>query len=245
DLLAEHKGIALDLASIPAEDPRTYAMIRRADTIGVFQIESRAQMATLPRMKPERFYDLVVEVAIIRPGPIVGRMVHPYLQRRAGKEPVVYPHPSLEPVLARTLGVPLFQEQLLRIAMTAAGFSGGEAEELRRAMGFKRSRGRMEKLELRLREGMRKNGIIGKAADEIIVGITSFALYGFPESHAASFALIAYASSYLKCHHPAAFCAAMLNCYPLGFYHPATLIKDAQHHGVEVRPVDVTQSSWR
>ena len=244
-LIAEHEGVKVDLAHLPPDDPAVYEMLRKADTIGVFQVESRAQMATLPRMKPRTFYDLVVEVAIIRPGPIVGQMVNPYLERRNGRAPVTYPHPSLEPILRRTLGVPLFQEQLLRIAMTAAGFSGGEAEELRRAMGFKRSRGRMEKLELRLREGMTRNGITGKAADEIILGIMSFALYGFPESHAASFALIAYASSYLKCHHAAAFCAAMLNCYPLGFYHPATLVKDTQRHGVEVRPIDVTRSDWR
>ena len=239
------KASTLDLAHLPPDDPAVYEMLQKADTVGVFQVESRAQMATLPRMKPRTFYDLVVEVAIIRPGPIVGQMVNPYLERRNGRQRVTYPHPSLEPILRRTLGVPLFQEQLLRIAMTAAGFSGGEAEELRRAMGFKRSRGRMEKLELRLREGMAKNGITGKTADEIILGITSFALYGFPESHAASFALIAYASAFLKCHHAAAFCAAMLNCYPLGFYHPATLVKDAQHHGVEVRPVDAAWSDWR
>ena len=244
-LVAGHEGVTLDLAHLPPDDPAVYEMLQKADTVGVFQVESRAQMATLPRMKPRTFYDLVVEVAIIRPGPIVGQMVNPYLERRNGRQRVTYPHPSLEPILRRTLGVPLFQEQLLRIAMTAAGFSGGEAEELRRAMGFKRSRGRMEKLELRLREGMAKNGITGKTADEIILGITSFALYGFPESHAASFALIAYASAFLKCHHAAAFCAAMLNCYPLGFYHPATLVKDAQHHGVEVRPVDAAWSDWR
>ncbi len=244
-LIAAHENVKVDLAHLPPDDPAVYQMLRKADTIGVFQVESRAQMATLPRMKPRTFYDLVVEVAIIRPGPIVGQMVNPYLERRNGRAPITYAHPSLEPILRRTLGVPLFQEQLLRIAMTAAGFSGGEAEELRRAMGFKRSRGRMEKLELRLREGMAKNGITGTAADEIILGIMSFALYGFPESHAASFALIAYASAYLKCHHAAAFCAAMLNCYPLGFYHPATLVKDAQRHGVEVRPIDVTRSHWR
>jgi error-prone DNA polymerase len=244
-LVARHEGITVDLAHLPPDDPDVYRMLCKADTIGVFQVESRAQMATLPRMKPRRFYDLVVEVAIIRPGPIVGQMVNPYLERRNGRQPVTYAHPSLEPILRRTLGVPLFQEQLLRIAMTAAGFTGGEAEELRRAMGFKRSRGRMERLETRLREGMAKNGITGKAADEIVLSITSFALYGFPESHAASFALIAYASSYLKCHHPAAFFAAMLNCYPLGFYHPATLVKDAQRHGLEIRPIDVTQSDWQ
>jgi error-prone DNA polymerase len=244
-LVAAHEGTTVDLAHLPPDDPAVYRMLCKADTIGVFQVESRAQMATLPRMKPRRFYDLVVEVAIIRPGPIVGRMVNPYLERRNGRAPVTYAHPSLEPILRRTLGVPLFQEQLLRMAMTVAGFSGGEAEELRRAMGFKRSRGRMEKLELRLREGMARNGITGKTADEIILSITSFALYGFPESHAASFALIAYASSYLKCHHATAFYTAMLNCYPLGFYHPATLVKDAQRHGVEVRPIDVTRSDWR
>jgi error-prone DNA polymerase len=219
-------------------------MIRRADTVGVFQIESRAQMATLPRMRPERFYDLVVEVAIIRPGPIVGRMVHPYLNRRNGREAVTYAHPALEPILARTLGVPIFQEQLLRIAMTAAGFSGGEAEELRRAMGFKRSAERMEPIERRLRAGMDARGIRGEAQDEIVRGITSFALYGFPESHAASFALLAYASAYLKAHHPAAFLASLLNAQPMGFYAPATLVKDAQRHGVEVRPVDALRSGW-
>ena len=188
-LVREHEGVALDLAHLPPDDPEVYAMLRRADTIGVFQIESRAQMATLPRMKPRTFYDLVVEVAIIRPGPIVGQMVNPYLERRNGRAPVTYPHPSLEPILRRTLGVPLFQEQVLRIAMTAAELSGGEAEELRRAMGFKRSAARMEKIEQRLREGMAGNGIAGKAADDIVRSITSFALYGFPESHAASFAL--------------------------------------------------------
>jgi error-prone DNA polymerase len=243
-MVREHEGIVLDLAHLPPEDPPTYQMLREADTVGVFQVESRAQMATLPRMKPRTFYDLVVEVAIIRPGPIVGKMVNPYLERRNGRMPVTYPHPSLEPILRRTLGVPLFQEQLLRIAMTAAGFSGGEAEELRRAMGFKRSRDRMAQIELKLRKGMARNGISGQTAEEIIGSIASFALYGFPESHAASFALIAYASAYLKCHHPAAFFAAMLNCYPLGFYHPATLVKDAQRHGLTVLPVDVNHSAW-
>lgn len=243
-MIREHEGVEIDLAHLPADDSEVYAMLKRADTVGVFQVESRAQMATLPRMKPERFYDLVVEVAIIRPGPIVGKMVHPYLNRRNGREPVTYAHPSLEPILRRTLGVPLFQEQLLRIAMTAAGFSGGEAEELRRAMGFKRSTERMEKIERRLRDGMARNGIAGSVADDIVRSITSFALYGFPESHAASFALIAYASAYLKRHHPAAFFAALLNCYPMGFYHPSTLAKDAERHGVAIRPVDVTRSNW-
>jgi len=387
----------VDLAHLPPDDPQVYAMLRRADTIGVFQVESRAQMATLPRMQPERFYDLVVEVAIIRPGPIVGQMVNPYLKRRAGREPVGYAHPSLEPILARTLGVPLFQEQLLRIAMTVAGFTGGEAEELRRAMGFKRSVERMAAIERRLREGMAEREITGAVQDEIVRQITSFALYGFPEcvvgdtrvidadtgglvriedvatghaplmttlacdadlqlrprrvlearasgkrmvyrlrtalgreitataehpfltvngwrklgelgegdhvatarmlpalgqgrwprlsashiywdrvtsiepvgvretydlridedhnflandfvvhnSHAASFALIAYASAYLKAHHPAAFACALLNAWPMGFYHPATVVKDAQRHGVPVRPIDVTQSAWK
>jgi error-prone DNA polymerase len=243
-LVREHENVALDLAHLTPDDPEVYAMLQRADTIGVFQVESRAQMATLVRMKPRTFYDLVVEVAIIRPGPIVGEMVHPYLERRAGRAPVTYPHPALEPILRRTLGVPLFQEQLLRIAMAVAGFSGGEAEELRRALGFRRSPQRMEDIERRLRSGMTRNGIGGPAAEEIVRSITSFALYGFPESHAASFALIAYTSAYLKCRYPVEFFAAMLNCYPLGFYHPATLVKDAQRHGVAVRPIDVTHSNW-
>ncbi len=238
-LIARHEGISVDLAALPPDDPETYAMMRRADTIGVFQIESRAQMATLPRLKPKNFYDLVVEIAIIRPGPIVGQMVHPYLNRRAGREPVEYPHESLRPILERTLGVPIFQEQLLRIAMTAAGFSGGEAEELRRAMGFKRSVERMDKIEARLRSGMRARGFTREAEDQIVLHISSFALYGFPESHSASFALIAYASAYLKRHHPAAFLVGLLRAQPMGFYNPATLVKDAQRHGVEVRPVDV------
>jgi error-prone DNA polymerase len=243
-LVHAHEGVPLDLAHLPPDDPRVYAMLQRADTIGVFQVESRAQMATLPRMRPERFYDLVVEVAIIRPGPIVGQMVHPYLARRAGREPVTYAHPSLEPILARTLGVPLFQEQLLRMAMAVAGFTGGEAEELRRAMGFKRSVERMTTIEQRLRDGMTARGITGEAQEEIVRAITSFALYGFPESHAASFALIAYASAYLKAHHPAAFYCAMLNAWPMGFYHPATLVKDGERHGVLFRPVDAARSAW-
>jgi error-prone DNA polymerase len=241
-LVRAHDGVEIDLAHLPADDPKTYDMIQRADTVGLFQIESRAQMATLPRMRPERFYDLVVEVAIIRPGPIVGQMVHPYLDRRNGRQPVTYAHPSLEPILKRTLGVPLFQEQLMRIAMVAAGFSGGEAEELRRAMGFKRSVDRMKKLEVRLREGMAERGIVGEAAEQIVKGIQSFALYGFPESHAASFALLAYASAYIRAHHPAPYLAALLNNWPMGFYHPATLVKDAQRHGVRVLPIDAATS---
>ncbi len=210
----------------------------------MFQIESRAQMSCLPRLQPKRFYDIVVQVAIIRPGPIVGQMVNPYLQRRQGREEVTYPHPSLEPVLARTLGVPLFQEQLLRIAMVAAGFSGGEAEELRRAMGFKRSQARMKEIEAKLRRGMTEKGIAQAAQEQIILSITSFALYGFPESHAASFALIAYASAFLKCHYLAAFTAALLNNQPMGFYRPATIVKDAQRHGLKVLPIDVMKSEW-
>ncbi len=244
-LVREHEGVEIDLAHLPPDDPAVYRMLRRGDTIGVFQVESRAQMATLPRMKPERFYDLVVEVAIIRPGPIVGKMVHPYLDRRNGRAPVTYDHPLLEPILARTLGVPLFQEQVLRMAMAVAGFNAGEAEELRRAMGFKRSQSRMQMIETRLRQGMQKQGVTGAAADAVVRSITSFALYGFPESHAASFALITYASAYLRAHHLAAFTCAMLNNWPLGFYHPATLVKDAQRHGLRVLPVDVTHSNWQ
>jgi error-prone DNA polymerase len=243
-LVRRHEGKELDYARLPVDDPKVYAMLRAADTVGVFQVESRAQMATLPRMKPDHFYDLVVEVAIIRPGPIVGKMVNPYLARRTGREPVRYPHPSLEPILKRTLGVPLFQEQLIRLAMVASGFSGGQAEELRRAMGFKRSQQRMNVIEADLRAGMIKNGITGEAQEEIVQGIKSFALYGFPESHAASFALLAYASAYLKAYHPASFTCALLNNWPMGFYHPSTLVNDAVRHGVEVRPIDVARSGW-
>jgi error-prone DNA polymerase len=234
----------VDLAHLPPNDPAVYRMLQEADTIGIFQVESRAQMATLPRLRPQCFYDIVVEVAIIRPGPIVGQMVHPYLKRRQGGEPVEYPHPSLEPILRRTMGVPLFQEQLLRMAMVAAGFSGGEAEELRRAMGFKRSEKRMQQIEGRLRTGMARQGIAGEPAEAIVRSITSFALYGFPESHAASFALLVYASAYLKAHFPAAFYTALLNNQPMGFYHPATLVKDAQRHGVSFLAIDVQESDW-
>ncbi len=243
-LVRESYGEEVDLAHLPQDDDAVYKALQQADTVGMFQVESRAQMSCLPRLRPEHFYDVVVEVAIIRPGPIVGNMVHPYLKRRQGREPVEYPHPSLEPVLKRTLGVPLFQEQLLRMAMIAADFTGGEAEELRRAMGFKRSEARMKGIESKLRAGMERKGIVGEAQEEIIKSITSFALYGFPESHAASFALIAYASAYLKCHYLAAFTAALLNNQPMGFYHPATLVKDAQRHGLRVKPIDITQSDW-
>ena len=203
-LIRDHYGEEVDLAHLPADDPTVYSTLQKADTIGMFQVESRAQMSCLPRLRPKRFYDIVVQVAIIRPGPIVGQMVNPFLQRRMGREQVTYPHPSLEPVLKRTLGVPLFQEQLLRMAMVVADFSGGEAEDLRRAMGFKRSEKRMKEIEAKLRAGMERNGISREAQEQIVLSITSFALYGFPESHAASFALIAYASAYLKCHYLAA-----------------------------------------
>ena len=243
-IIEQDHGEKVSLAHLPADDPAIYDALQKADTVGMFQIESRAQMSCLPRLRPKCFYDIVVQVAIIRPGPIVGQMVNPYLKRRQGREPVDYLHPLLEPVLARTLGVPLFQEQLLRLAMIAAGFTGGEAEELRRALGFKRSEARMKEVEKKLRRGMEKKGIVPETQDKIVRSITSFALYGFPESHAASFALIAYASAYLKCHYLAAFTAAMLNNQPMGFYQPATLVKDAQRHGLKVRPIDVTCSDW-
>jgi error-prone DNA polymerase len=245
ELIRDHYHEEVDLAHLPADDPVVYSTLQKADTVGMFQVESRAQMACLPRLKPKRFYDIVVQVAIIRPGPIVGNMVNPFLKRRQGREAVTYPHPSLETVLGRTLGVPLFQEQLLRMAMITANFTGGEAEELRRAMGFKRSEARMKPIEEKLRSGMTRNGIRGDTQEQIIQSITSFALYGFPESHAASFALIAYASAYLKCHYLAAFTAALLNNQPMGFYHPATIVKDAQRHGLKVLPMDVTRSDWK
>jgi error-prone DNA polymerase len=244
ELIRNHYDEEVDLAHLPQDDPSVYSALQQADTVGLFQVESRAQMSCLPRLRPKRFYDIVVQVAIIRPGPIVGQMVNPFLQRRQGRQEVTYPHPSLEPVLKRTLGVPLFQEQLLRLAMIAANFTGGEAEDLRRAMGFKRSQARMKEIEAKLRAGMTHNGISPKAQEEIILSITSFALYGFPESHAASFALIAYASAYLKCHYLAAFTAALLNNQPMGFYSPATITKDAQRHGLKILPVDVTCSEW-
>ncbi len=243
-LIREHSHEDVDLAHLPQDDPAVYAALQKADTVGLFQVESRAQMSCLPRLKPKNFYDIVVEVAIIRPGPIVGEMYHPYLRRRQGREAIESLHPSLEPVLKRTLGVPLFQEQLLKMAMIAAGFSGSEAEELRRAFGFKRSEKRMSEIEGKLRAGMTNNGITGEVQDRIVKSIASFALYGFPESHAASFALIAYASAYLKCHYLAAFTAAMLNNQPMGFYSPQTLVKDAQRHGLRFKPVDVAHSQW-
>jgi len=243
ELIPRYYKKEIDLATLP-EDPLVYQTLCKADTVGMFQVESRAQMASIPHNAPVRFYDLVVQVAIIRPGPIVGKMMHPYMRRRQGKEEVTYPHPSLEPVLKRTLGVPLFQEQLLRMAMTVASFSGAEAEELRRAVGMRRSMQRMKDLEGRLRAGMTHNGIGPEAQDNIVQGISSFAMYGFPESHAASFALIAYASAYLKVHYLAAFTCGLLNNQPMGFYSPAVLIKDAQRHGLRVRPIDVQRSDW-
>ena len=243
-LIRDHYGEEIDLARLPQDCPDVYEVIRKADTIGMFQIESCAQMASLPRNSPRKFYDLVTQVALIRPGPITGDMTNPYLNRRQGKEPVTYPHPSLRPVLERTLGVPLFQEQLLKMAMICASFTGGQAEELRRALGSKRSQRRMREIEAQLRVGMARNGISGEAQGQIVKFITSFAQYGFPESHAASFALIAYASAFLKVRYLAAFTAALLNNYPMGFYHPATIVKDAQRHGLRVKPVDVTRSGW-
>ena len=243
-LVRLHRGVTIDLARLPMNDPAVYDMLCRADTIGVFQVESRAQMNTLPRLAPRAFYDLVVEVALIRPGPIQGDMVHPYLRRRAGLEPVTYPHPSLEPILERTLGVPLFQEQGMQVAIAAAGFTPGEADELRRAMGHKRSHERMAKICSKLVEGMARNGIEPDIARRIFNQIAAFADYGFPESHAASFALLVYASAYLKLYYPAAFACALLNAQPMGFYAPGTIVEDAKRHGVEVRGVDVMHSGW-
>jgi error-prone DNA polymerase len=244
DLVPRHYKEPLDLGQLPHNDAQVYRTLQNADTVGMFQIESRAQMSALPRNRPVCFYDLVVQVAIIRPGPIVGKMMNPYMKRRQGKEAVSYAHPLLEPVLKRTLGVPLFQEQLIRMSMIVANFSGDEAEQLRRAMGMRRSQARMRELEVKLRQGMTQNGIHSDAQEQIIQSIQSFALYGFPESHAASFALIAYASAYLKCHYLAAFTAAMLNNQPMGFYSPSTLVKDAQLHGLRVKPIDVQRSDW-
>jgi error-prone DNA polymerase len=244
-IIRESYGEKVDLAHLPQDDKEVYQALQTADTIGLFQVESRAQMSCLPRLQPQNFYDIVVEVAIIRPGPIVGQMYHPYLRRRQGLEKPDALHPSLENMLARTLGVPLFQEQLLKMAMITANFSGSEAEELRRALGFKRSEKRMREVEAKLREGMTRNGITGEVQERIVKSITSFALYGFPESHAASFALLAYASAYLKCRYLAAFTAATLNNQPMGFYHPQTLVKDAQRHGLHFKPVDISRSQWR
>ncbi len=244
ELIPKYYGKQVDIAQIPHDDPKVYESLRRADTIGLFQVESRAQMASLPRNNPDKFYDLVVQVAIIRPGPIVGQMMNPYMERRQGRQEIEYPHPLLEPVLRRTLGVPLFQEQLLRIAMVIANFTGGEAEELRRALGSRRSADKMKMLEGKLRAGMDANGVGPKAQEEIVLAVSSFALYGFPESHAASFALIAYASAWLKFHYLPVFTAAILNNQPMGFYSAAVLVKDAQRHGLRIRAVDILCSEW-
>jgi error-prone DNA polymerase len=237
-------ALPLALHTIPSDDKATYEMIQRADTVGVFQIESRAQQSMLPRMKPRCFYDIVMQVAIIRPGPIQGQMVHPFLRRRSGLEPVTYPHPKLKPVLERTLGVPLFQEQGMRMAIEAAGFTPGEADRLRRAMGHKRSHQRMREIYPRLVEGMVNNGIDRTAAEQLFHMLEGFADYGFPESHAASFALLAYASAFVKCHYPAVFAAAILNVQPMGFYSTEVLVNDARRHGVEVKPVEANASEY-
>lgn len=244
DLLKKHTGKRWSLATLPAEDPDVYDMICRADTLGVFQIESRAQMSMLPRLRPRRFYDLVIEVAIVRPGPIQGDMVHPYLKRRNGDEPVTYPNDAIEAVLERTLGVPIFQEQAMKLAEVAAGFTPGEADQLRRAMAAWRSPGKIERYRQKLLDGMRANGLDEEFAERCYRQLQGFGEYGFPESHAASFALLVYASCWLKHHHPEVFCAAMLNSQPLGFYAPAQLVRDAKQHGVEVLPVDINLSDW-
>ncbi|HET9576462.1 MAG TPA: error-prone DNA polymerase [Usitatibacter sp.] len=242
DLVNGYRGTAMRMGDIPPEDPRVYAMIQRADTIGVFQIESRAQMSMLPRLKPREFYDLVIEVAIVRPGPITGRMVHPYLRRREGKEPVTYASPEVKKVLERTLGVSIFQEQVMQLAVVAAGFTPGEADQLRRAMASWRRRGGIEPFRDKLVGGMRKRGYSQEFAEQIYQQIQGFGEYGFPESHAASFALLVYVSSWLKCHEPAAFACALLNSQPMGFYSPSSIVQDARRHGVQMRPVDVQVS---
>jgi len=244
-LLREHRGVELSMATIPPEDEATFDMICRSDTVGVFQIESRAQMAMLPRLRPRNFYDLVIEISIVRPGPITGGMVHPYLRRRQGKEPVEYPHPSLQPVLEKTLGVPLFQEQVMRLAVVAADYTPGEADQLRRDMAAWHRTGRMERHRERLITRMQAKGIAPEFAERVFEQIRGFGEYGFPESHAASFALIAYATAWLKCHYPAEFACSLLNAQPMGFYAPATIVEDAKRHQVVVNPIDVQSSSWQ
>ncbi|HEY6985782.1 MAG TPA: OB-fold nucleic acid binding domain-containing protein, partial [Rhodanobacteraceae bacterium] len=244
DLLRAHKNVSLDLAAVRQDDPATYEMIRKADTVGVFQIESRAQMSMLPRLKPAKFYDLVIEVAIVRPGPIQGGMVHPYLKRRQGIEEVVYESDEIEHVLGRTLGVPIFQEQVMELLRVAADFTPGEADALRRSMAAWRRKGGLGHFEQRIFEGMARNGYSREFAARIFQQIQGFGEYGFPESHSYSFALLAYVSSWLKCHHPETFTCALLNSQPMGFYQPAQLIQDAQRHGVRVLPIDVTASCW-
>ncbi|HKP60129.1 MAG TPA: error-prone DNA polymerase [Polyangiales bacterium] len=244
DMLKERRGIELSMAEIPAQDEPTFEMIRQADTVGVFQIESRAQMSMLPRLLPKNFYDLVVEVSIVRPGPITGGMVHPYLRRRNGQEPVEYPHACLKPVLEKTLGVPLFQEQVMKLAIVAADYTPGESDQLRRDMAAWRKTGRIESHRERLLTRMQSKGISAEFAERVFKQILGFGEYGFPESHAASFALIAYATAYLRTHYPAEFCCSLLNAQPMGFYSPATIIDDAKRHGVVVRPIDAVYSAW-
>ncbi len=244
ELVEKSGGPRLTLATVPAEDPAVYEMISRADTVGVFQIESRAQMSMLPRLKPQCFYDLVIEVAIVRPGPIQGDMVHPYLRRRAGEEPVTYPNDAIREVLEKTLGVPLFQEQAMRLAVVAAGFTPGEADQLRRAMGAWRRPGLIDEFHRKLVDGMLARGLAREFAEQVFNQLRGFGEYGFPESHAASFALLVYVSAWLKCHHPAAFTAALLGSQPMGFYAPAQLVRDARAHGVRVLPADVNKSDW-
>ncbi|HEX4904915.1 MAG TPA: OB-fold nucleic acid binding domain-containing protein, partial [Acidimicrobiales bacterium] len=243
DLVRDFHGITVDLGTLP-QDPAVYDMLCEADSVGVFQVESRAQMATLPRLRPRTFYDLVVEVALIRPGPIQGGSVHPYIRRRNGREEVTYLHPLLEKSLKKTLGVPLFQEQLMQMAIDVAGFTGAEADQLRQAMGSKRSRQRMERLRVRLYEGMAERGITGEVADAIFEKLAAFANFGFPESHSVSFAYLVYSSAWFKLHYPAAFCAALLNAQPMGFWSPHPLTRDAARHGVKVRRPDVNDSDW-
>ena len=244
-LIEMHCGEQHSMATIPSDDEPTFAMIRKADTVGVFQIESRAQMAMLPRLKPRTYYDLVIEVSIVRPGPITGGMVHPYLRRRNGEEEVVYPHPSLKPVLQKTLGVPLFQEQVMRLAIVAADYTPGESDQLRRDMAAWRRSGRLERHHDRLVSRMTAKGISEEFAEQVFKQIRGFGEYGFPESHAASFALITYVTAWLKCHYPAVFTCALLNSQPMGFYAPSTIIDDAKRHGILVRPVDVQYSRWQ
>ena len=243
DLVAEHKGIEVDFAKLDLSEPAVYEMLQSADSVGVFQVESRAQMATLPRLKPRVFYDLVVEVALIRPGPIQGGSVHPTSGAATGEDPVTYDHPSMEPALRKTLGVPLFQEQLMQLAVDCAGFSAAEADQLRRAMGSKRSTEKMRRLRGRFYDGMRaRHGITGDVADRIYEKLEAFANFGFPESHALSFASLVFYSSWFKLHHPAAFCAALLRAQPMGFYSPQSLVADARRHGVTVHGPDVNAS---
>jgi error-prone DNA polymerase len=243
-LLDEHKALSMGLADVPQEEKRTYAMIQKADTLGTFQVESRAQMSMLPRLKPNTFYDLVIQVAIVRPGPIQGDMVHPYLRRREGKEEPFYPTPELEAVLKKTLGVPLFQESAMKVAMVCAGFTAGEADQLRKSMATFKHTGGVSKFKDKLIKGMIDNGYTPEFAEQTFGQLEGFGSYGFPESHAASFALIAYASCWVKCHHPDVFCTALLNSQPMGFYAPAQIVQDAQKHGVKVRPVCVNRSRW-